>query len=120
MKAHIIDKDRERLLLGNILRVLADKHIEYDNINRKLEPGEKVKLNYEKIIGHKGYRNLNPLYKKFVEANKDTVFTVTYDQKHAKNKILACFEEDTSDPRWLFWVYDLKRVDNGGKETDVC
>ena len=42
--------------------------------------------------------------------NKDTVFTVEYDEKYKNKPSLVCLKEDTTDPKWLFWVGDLIEV----------
>ncbi len=84
------------------------------HFNRDVWEGEKVKLNYDRITHYKDWKILRQEYRDFVEANKDTVFTVEFDdirKKEAeKNKGLSglCqFVEDTTPVKWLFYAIDL-------------
>lgn len=84
------------------------------HFNRDVWEGEKVKLNYDRITHYKDWKILRQEYRDFVEANKDTVFTVEFDdirKKEAeKNKGLSglCqFAEDTTSVKWLFYAIDL-------------
>jgi len=72
--------------------------------------GSKVKIKYEQIMKRKDYPIMHSDYKKFVETNKETEFTVLIDEKvHNKYKMVS-LKEDVKEPRWLFWVGDLQRV----------
>ena len=75
--------------------------------------GDKVTINYEKIVNEAGYDLRTGKYRDFVENNKDTVFTVEYDKKFkdSKNQIIVTFAEDETNPKWLWYVDDLIKVD---------
>lgn len=74
-----------------------------------LKEGDKVRLNYDKIIKEKGYEERLDGYRDFVENNKDTIFTVAYDGKfkNTKEPTIVTLAEDTNDPKWLWYVNDL-------------
>ena len=69
--------------------------------------GQKVRLNYERIAGEVDYARKTDLYKAFVEAHKDDVFTVKYDKRH-KDGIMVLFKEA---PEWLWHSSDLVVVE---------
>lgn len=75
-----------------------------------IDDGDKVKLDYEKIIKDKKYNKKTDKYKEFVEKNKNKIFTVFFEEKYLGNKLLACLQEDDNEPKWLFWVGFLKKV----------
>lgn len=78
-----------------------------------LSEGTKVRLNYDAIVNEPVYKNKLKSYKKFVEENKDTIFTVEYDKKYQNKPILVCLAEDTSPSKWLWHCEsDLIVVDN--------
>ena len=75
---------------------------------------EKNKLNYDRITHYKDWKILRQEYKDFVEANKDTVFTVEFDdirkkEAEKKNRLSRhCqYVEDTTPVKWLFYAIDL-------------
>lgn len=107
MKAHISDKQpmtRERLLKMMAQAVRINKDLWFVE-------GEKVRLKTKQITERKDWVTKNKKYKDFVTSNHDTVFTIHFEEKYAKNHVLACFEE--ADTKWLFWVGDLERVKDG-------
>lgn len=69
----------------------------------KIKEGDKVRLNVEKIKLRKDYPRMQKRYQKFVDDNKDTVFTVHYEKE---NSDCVTFVEDNT---WLFWNGDLKK-----------
>lgn len=69
--------------------------------------GDKVKFNYEGIVSRVDYEKRRPEYRDFIEQNKNTIFTVKYDEKYRNNPWLVSLEEDTTEPRWLFTTSDL-------------
>ena len=112
MKAHISDKQpmtKERLLKMMAQAVRINKDLWFVE-------GEKVRLKTKQIIERKDWANMNPKYKDFVTHNHDTIFTVHFEERHAKNHVLATLIEDTTDPKWLFWVGDFERI----KEEIEC
>lgn len=72
------------------------------------QPGDKVKLDLEKIKEEKGYDQKLPAYKQFCEQNTERVFTVEYVD--GMNPSVVCLAEDESTPKWLFWAGSLKAV----------
>lgn len=68
----------------------------------ELKEGDKIKLDVKKITESKGYQNLNPKYKEFVESNVNTVFTAHLEQKG----LISLIEQ----PEWLFWSGNLIKV----------
>lgn len=69
--------------------------------------GDKVKIDYEGIVSRVDYEKRRPEYRDFIEQNKNTIFTVKYDEKYRNNPWLVSLEEDTTEPRWLFTTSDL-------------
>jgi len=80
--------------------------------DKLIDAGSKVKFKYEQIINGVDYKRLSQKYKDFVEKNKDKEFTVLIENTKIHNKYkLVSLVEDKTDPKWLFWVGDLIRVD---------
>lgn len=71
------------------------------------EEGNKIRLNIEAIRARKNYERMSPMYKEFVEAAGDTVFTA-----HVERANMISLAEE---PKWLFWSGDLVKV----VETEV-
>lgn len=81
-----------------------------------LEEGTKVKLNYDSLVNEPAYKNKLKAYKKFINDNKDKVFTVVYDEKYRNKPILVSLKEDDSKVKWLWHcMTDLIVVD----ETNI-
>jgi hypothetical protein len=78
---------------------------------RLINAGSKVKLKYDQITSRKDWEKLNQKYKDFVETNKDKEFTVQIDEKVHNMYKLVSLEEDTMEPKFLFWVGDLLLID---------
>lgn len=74
--------------------------------------GDKVKLDYVKIISNPDYPRLASKYKKFVEDHKDKVFTVEYDPRHTIRPSIVCLAEDPTDPKWLWYTGHLQKVED--------
>lgn len=86
-----------------------------------LNEGEKVKLDYEKIVSDVNYKNKKDRYKQFIEDNKDRIFTVVYDEKFGRNPTkkapwLVCLQEDETNPKWLFYTNNLVKCEKDEKE----
>lgn len=73
-----------------------------------IKDGDKVRLNLDVIKKHPGYSQKLPAYRRFCEENAETVFTARYDKKLRQS--VVSFEEDTTSPKWLFWIGDLEKV----------
>lgn len=80
------------------------------NLKNEFEVGDKVKINYEKIMNSKISNGLSERYKSFLEENKDKVFTLNRDEKH---KSFFVFDEDSSEVKWLWYGGDLIKVEEG-------
>ena len=87
--------------------------------------GEKVKLDYERMISYPDWKQLREDYRNWVTEHKDDVFTVEFDpvKKAGKagnvNKVVQLVE-DTTSPKWLFFAGDLIPEPNQVKpKTDL-
>ena len=80
---------------------------------KPIPEGTRVKLNIKRIKSdpdwNENTEDFNKKrYVKFVNANKDKVFTVEHDPKYGDKPTLLCLKEDDSYPfKWLFWEGDL-------------
>lgn len=74
------------------------------------EEGDKIRLNIEAIKARKNYERMSPMYKEFVEAAGDAVFTA-----HVERTNMISLAEK---PKWLFWSGDLVKVTDE-EATDV-
>ena len=104
-----IKKINKNLKLGLNKNQLEDyiKFKEKQMSSIVLFEGDKVKIDYEGIVSRVDYEKRRPEYRDFIEQNKDTIFTVKYDEKYRNNPWLVSLEEDTTEPRWLFTTSDL-------------
>lgn len=73
-----------------------------------LQDGDKVQLNLDVIKGHPDYQKRLPAYQKFCEENAGKTFTVAYDKRLRQS--LVSLVEDTTEPKWLFWIGDLNKI----------
>lgn len=74
--------------------------------------GEKVKLDYNRIITNPDWIRMRKDYKAWINAHKDDVFTVEFDPAKKENNsrtkdIWVQLVEDETEPKWLFWAGDL-------------
>lgn len=67
---------------------------------QKIESGQKVMLDAERIKARRNYDRMTADYKAFVDQNTETVFTAKVEKEN-----LISMEEE---PRWLFWSGDLR------------
>ena len=74
---------------------------ENDNANILAE-GTKVRLNYYSIVNEPVYKSKRKAYKKFVNENKDKIFTVEYDENYKDKPILVSLKEDDGEVKWLW------------------
>ena len=87
------------------IKHMANGEVDEDSV---IAEGAKVKLNYDSIIADPNYPKKVQGYKDFVENNKDTIFTVEYDEKYKNKPLLVMLKEDTSEVKWLWHTkYDL-------------
>ena len=100
-------KTRRKLKKDNKIKLINSTK---DDTYEYLLEGEKVKLKYDYITSRTGYITKTKEYKKFIEDNKDKIFTVEYDANHLDNPVIVALKEDDSEPKWLFWDEFLERV----------
>ena len=74
-----------------------------------------MRLKVNQIKSHPDYsKNIDynkQQYHDFIDTNGNEVFTVEYDKNKKDSSTLVCLKEDTTDPKWLFWVGDLEVVE---------
>lgn len=75
-----------------------------------LAPGDKVMLDVGKIIKDPDWINFKPEYQQFVIDNADKVFTLKKEARQQGPWSFVSFEEDTTDPRWLWFTGFVKKV----------
>lgn len=76
--------------------------------------GDKCKLNVKRITNRKDWLRFNPKYKQFVLDNVDTVFTVQKDNFESNEDgvfVIVTLNEDVTEPRWLWSVDDLIKIE---------
>lgn len=95
------------------LKITKEQSDIFDRLSsgKLINAGSKVKLKYDQITSRKDWATLNQKYKDFVEENKDKEFTVQIDEKIHNMFRLVSLEEDTTEPKLLFWVGDLTLLD---------
>ena len=102
-----------RRKLAKAIKYKMKQGVRFVTINN----GDKVKLNYAKIVNRKDYCKegvIEDKYKEFVESNKDIVFTaVAEDSIKTGNDIeLKLFSLKEADVKWLFHPIDLIKVES--------
>lgn len=97
---------------------LIKKMFVYFKENTYIPEGTKVKIDVEKLQKEKTYNKRNVKWKEFIENNKDTIFTVEYDENKKDNPKMVCLKEDTSPVKWLFFVGDLIVVKEVKEDID--
>ena len=78
-----------------------------------LAPGDKVVLDIEKIMSDPDWNNFKPEYKEFVKAHANEIFTLRKEARQQGPFTFVSFEEDTTDPRWLWFTGFVKRIQGG-------
>ena len=87
--------------------------------NEVLKPGDKVMLDWVKITEDPDWENFKPEYQKFVEENAGKIFTLSKEVKAQGPWAFVSFEEDETDPKWLFYLGYVKKVkDNNIKQEE--
>ena len=79
-----------------------------DDVKPVIAVGDKVRLKYDVITQLPDYDKRVENYKKFIEDNKDKVFTTESYNGYDK---LFCFVEDETEVKWVFHEYDLEKVE---------
>ena len=93
------------------LKISKDEADVFDRITSGdfdlIHAGSKVKLKYDQMVARKDWASLNKKYKDFVESNKEKELTVVIDEKVHDMFKMVSLEENTMEPKFLFWVGDL-------------
>lgn len=98
---------RRKLKLTKEEGSLTELLSRWNNCSMIVSAGDKVKINFDQISGRIDYLKLNENYRKFVEENKNTVFTAGNSLNAGTARNLVSFVEDDT---WLFWCGDLLKV----------
>lgn len=69
--------------------------------------GTQVKLNLSAIQKDPNYQRKSDKWKAWIEQHKEEIFTVEYDPKFGDQPKVVTLKEDTSDPKWLWFIGDL-------------
>lgn len=82
--------------------------------------GEKVTLDYNRIITYPDWKQLREEYRNWVTEHKNDVFTVEFDASKKENQAddynsFVQLVEDETKPKWLFWAGDLIPVEGQTK-----
>ena len=75
-----------------------------------LRPGDKVALDIEKMKQDPDWNQYKEEYKKFVDTHIGEVFTLSKEARQQGPFGLVSFEEDETDPKWLFYTGHVKKV----------
>lgn len=73
-----------------------------------INDGDRVKINFKRIISRNEYGRLQDKYREFVESNTDTVFYAKCRRK-TKNGFPIIIDLDGVE-RWSFWTGDLIKL----------
>lgn len=104
IKSGKVDVDKVKNALSDLIELQASTY--------GIEQGDKVKLNYDKIVSDPNFENMNPDFKTWVNQNKDTILTVEFEERQERNKMFCTFLEDDSGLKWWVFVGDLIKVGN--------
>lgn len=80
---------------------------EYIQQKNSISNGTQVKLNLSAIQKDPNYQRKSDKWKAWIEQHKEEIFTVEYDPKFGDQPKVVTLKEDTSDPKWLWFIGDL-------------
>lgn len=80
---------------------------EYIKQKNGIPNGTQVKLNLSTIQKDPNYQRKSDKWKAWIEQHKEEIFTVEYDPKFGDQPKVVTLKEDTSDPKWLWFIGDL-------------
>ena len=75
-----------------------------------LAPGDKVMIDVKAMMDDPDWSHLKQEYKYFVTAHANEVFTLSNEMKQTGAYNLVSFNEDETDPKWLFFSGHVKKV----------
>ena len=78
--------------------------------NEILAPGDRVMLDVKKIMEDPDWPKFHPEFKEFVISHANEVFTLRKEARPDGPFAYVSFEEDTTDPRWMFYLGHVKKV----------
>lgn len=76
----------------------------------RFQEGDEVQLDMKVITRDPNWPHKTESYRQFCQENANRIFTVEYDKRHREKPMLVCLAEDTTEPKWLFFVGDLKEA----------
>ena len=76
-----------------------------------LKAGDKVKFSERWINESAFYKSMNENRRAYVEAHKEDIFTLAYDEGKEGSSSLFVFEEDESETQWLWHASELTKVE---------
>ncbi|MEE0859476.1 MAG: hypothetical protein U0M12_08445 [Acutalibacteraceae bacterium] len=106
-------KTNKSIVFNNLSKIAIDSLTAKTDKSRP-RIGDKCRINIDKITNRKEWDRLNPKYKKFVLDNASTIFTAREDKFKPKEDgfvSIVAFEEDITEPKWLWNVDDLIKVE---------
>ena len=80
---------------------------EYIKQKNSIPNGTQVKLNLSAIQKDPNYQRKSDKWKEWIEQHKEEIFTVEHDPKFGDQPKVVTLKEDTSDPKWLWFIGDL-------------
>lgn len=78
--------------------------------NEVLAPGDKVMLDVRRIMSDPDWMNFKPEYQQYVMNHAGEVFTLKKEARQQGPFSFVSFEEDETDPKWLWFTGFIKRV----------
>lgn len=76
-----------------------------------LKAGDKVKFSERWINESAFYKSMNENRRAYVEAHKEDIFTLAYDEGKEGSSSLFIFEEDDNETPWLWHASELTKVE---------
>lgn len=76
-----------------------------------LKASDKVKFSERWINESAFYKSMNENRRAYVEAHKEDVFTLAYDEGKEGSSTLFVFEEDDNETKWLWHASELTKVE---------
>ena len=99
----------QTLIKDEYKRFVIDSRLNKD----VLAPGDKVMLDADKILNDPDWKNFKPEYQEYVRNHLGEVFTLRQEAKVQGPFAFVSFEEDETDPKWLWFTGFVKKVHNG-------
>lgn len=76
-----------------------------------LKAGDRVSFSKDWIENSAFYKNMNPNRRAYVEAHKEDIFTLAYDEGKEDSSTIFVFEEDDNETKWLWHASELTKVE---------